>query len=292
MNRWLKTGAVSSLALSIAALNILACSGSVAGETPVATAEGVATKAPLTTAAHGHVKLAAEALGEVPLRADQRVQVEKLAVAADASQAAVRAARRDLMAALADQIAAGQVEKTALSAKIDAIGAAATGSQAAERAGLEQLHAILDANQRSLFADAFRDKIQARFQEGHHAGFGGMKARWAELNLTDDQQAQIKAIMHDEFSSQGHHGGGEWKGGMERGEKTLAAFKGEAFVLDQVAPAMDMRAKSSEMAGRFVDIAARVLPILTAEQRATAAQKLHARAAASETEEGASDPLL
>jgi Spy/CpxP family protein refolding chaperone len=294
MNRWLKSGAVSvSLALGVLALG--GCSGTVATEAPAQAADGVATKAPLTTASHGRIKLAAEALGEVPLRADQRAQIEKLAATADAGQTAVRTARRDLMAAIADQIAAGQIDKTALQPKIDAIGTAALSTQATERAGLEQLHGILDASQRSLFVDTLREKIQARWQEhaGHagHGGHEGMKARWAELNLSDAQEAQIKAIMKDEFSGTR----GEWKNGFDRGQKTLEAFKGDTFVMDQVAPAIDMRAKSTEMAGRFVDIATKVLPILTPEQRALAAQKLQARAAAAvapEVEEGAADPLL
>jgi Spy/CpxP family protein refolding chaperone len=293
MNRWLRSGAVSvSLALGVVALG--GCSGTVATEAPAAAADSVATKAPITTASHGHVKLAAEALSEVPLRADQRAQIEKLAATADAGQAAVRTARRDLMAAIADQIAAGQIDKNTLQPKIDAIGVAALGTQTTERAGLEQLHAILDASQRSLFVDTLRDKIQARWQEhAGHAGHGheGMKARWAELNLTDAQEAQIKAILKDEFSATR----GQWKDGFDRGQKTLEAFKGDAFVMAEVAPAVDMRAKSTEMAGRFVDIATKVLPILTPEQRALAAQKLHARATAAvtpEVEEGAADPLL
>jgi Spy/CpxP family protein refolding chaperone len=290
MNRFLKVSGVSvTLALAVLAT---ACGGSVASEAPAAAVDGVATKAPVATASHGHLKLAAEALGEVPLRADQRVQIEKLAVTAEAGQAAVRTARGALMSAIADQIATGQIDKTALQAKIDALGTAAASTQVVERAGLEQLHTILDASQRSLFVDTLRDKMQARFAEhaGHKGGhFGGMKARWAELNLSADQEAQIKTIMHDEFSAnRGERG--EFRGGFERGQKTLDAFKGDAFVLDQVAPAMDVRAKSTEMAGRMIDIASKVLPILTQDQKNIAVQKLRARAAAAETPEGEEGP--
>ena len=158
MNRLLRIGSVSvSLALTALAAG---CGGSVAAEAPTAPADVVATKAPVAVTAHGHVKLAGEALSEVPLRADQRAQIEHLAVDADARQAAVRAARQDLKLALADQVAAGQIDRTALQPKIDAIGTAALGAQTADRAALTQLHSILDASQRSLFVDALDEYVR------------------------------------------------------------------------------------------------------------------------------------
>jgi Spy/CpxP family protein refolding chaperone len=287
MNRLLRIGSVS-VSLALTALGA-GCGGSVATETPTATADVVATKAPVAVTAHGHVKIAGEALGEVPLRADQRAQIEKLAAAAETQQAAVHAARHDLMLALADQVAAGQIDRTALQAKIDAVATAALAVQTSDRAALTQLHSILDPSQRSLFVDALESKIHGHWHG--HGGMGGMgwKDRWAELNLTEAQTTQIQSILHESFAA--HKG--EWKGGLERGKNTLDAFKGDTFAIDQVAPAMDVRAKTTEMTGRFVDIAQKVLPILTADQRATAAQKLHARAAAApEGEEKAGDPLF
>jgi Spy/CpxP family protein refolding chaperone len=297
MNRWLLTGGLPvSLAL---AMSMLGCGGSVATEAPgstattVGVADAVATKAPIATPVHGHARLAAEALGEVPLRSDQRAQVEKLAATTATAESAVRAARRDLIAALADQMGQGQIDRSALQPKIDAIATAALSTHTTEQAGLQQLHGILDPGQRSLFVDTVRAKIQARWQEHgeHPRGMGGMKARWADLNLTEAQEAQIQSIMHDQFGS--HKG--EWKGAVERSERTLDSFKGEVFTPAE--PDVDVRAKASEMTGRFVDIAARVLPILTPEQRVTAVAKLRARAtkmgaSATEPEENAGDPLL
>jgi hypothetical protein len=71
------------------------------------------------------------------------------------------------------------------------------------------------------------------------------------------------------------------------------AFKGEAFVLDQVAPPVDVKAMTADRTGRFVEIAREVLPLLTPEQRAIAAEKLRERAAAvAPEEETPADPLL
>jgi hypothetical protein len=188
-------------------------------------------------------------------------------------------------------VASGQIDKTALQPKIDAIGTAAVAAQTGDRAALTQLHGILDASQRSLFVDALQSKIQGQWHSHMHAG-GGWKDRWADLNLTEAQQTQIESIVHSSFT--GHRG--EWKGGLDRGQKTLDAFRGDTFAIDQVAPAMDVQAKTAEMTSRFIGIAQQVLPILTADQRTLAAQKLQARAAATvatpEVEEKAGEPLF
>jgi Spy/CpxP family protein refolding chaperone len=307
MNRWLLTGAVPvSLALSLCVLGggVLGCSSAAVTEGQGTTAgtaaqgalaaDGVAAKAPVVANVHGRARLAAEALGEVPLRADQRAQIQKLAATAEAAETAVRAARRDLTLAIADEIGGGQIDRAALQPKIDAIAAAALSSHTIEETGLQQLHGILDAGQRSLFVDAIQAKIEAHRQGGgeHMRGMAGMKNRWADLNLSDEQEAKVEAIMQEQFAS---HPKGDWKAGFERGQKTLEAFKGDVFT--PPAPTVDVRAKTSEMTGRFVDIAARILPILTPEQRATAVQKLQARAAklgasAPDTEENPAEPLL
>ncbi len=286
MKRVFALGTVSvSLALSMLGAG---CGGSVAAEAPTATAEGVAVRAPLAVATHGHVKVVAEAIADVPLRSDQRAQIEKLATEADGRQVAVRAARHDLMLALADQVAGGQIDRTSLQPKIDAIGAAALGAQAGDRAALTQLHSILDSSQRSLFVDALESKFQDHGFAHMHMGGGAWKDRWAELNLTDAQVDQIQGVLHDTFAA--HHG--DWKAGMDHGHKTLEAFRGDSFAIDQIAPAMDVQAKTTEMSGRFIDIAQRVLPILTPEQRAVAAQKIHSHATAADGEEKAGDPLF
>jgi|HubBroStandDraft_2_1064218.scaffolds.fasta_scaffold117420_1 Spy/CpxP family protein refolding chaperone len=287
MNRVLRIGSVSvSLVLTMLAAG---CGGSVAVETPAATAEGAATKAAVAVNTHGHVKLAGEALSEVPLRADQRVQIEKLASDADSLQSAVRAAHHDLMGALADQVAAGQIDRTALQPKIDAIATAALGAQTADRAALVQLHGILDPSQRSLFVDTLESKVSGHGHGHMHMGGHSWQDRWADLNLTEAQTAQIESILHESFAS--HHG--DWKGAFANGKAMLEAFRGESFNIDQASPAMDVRAKTTERTGKLLDLAQRVLPILTADQRATASQKLKTRATATpEAEEKSGDPLF
>jgi Spy/CpxP family protein refolding chaperone len=280
--RWLTLGTASvALTLSLLAAG---CGGSVVAEGPTVTAEGAATKAPLVVSTHGHVKLVADALSEVPLRADQRALIEKLAADADGRQGAVHAARQDLLLALADQVAAGKVDRAALQPKVDAVGAAALGVQTADRAALAELHDVLDSTQRGQFADALIAQFHGH-GHGMHGGHGSWKERWADLKLTDEQTAQIETILHDSFAS--HHG--DWKGGMDHSQGVLDAFRSDAFAPESLAPATDVQAKSAEMHGRMIDLAERVLPLLTPEQRAIAATKLHERASG---EEKPGEPLF
>src|SRR5690349_8321288 len=92
-------------ALAVVPATVVACGGSV--EAPQ-TAAG-ATKAPVGTNTHGFVKVAGEALGEVPLRTEQRTELEKIATEADQRHAAMADGRKDLANTIADQIEKGTI---------------------------------------------------------------------------------------------------------------------------------------------------------------------------------------
>jgi hypothetical protein len=84
--------------------------------------------------------------------------------------------------------------------------------------------------------------------------------------------------------AQGHdgHGGPPWAEAKERGAKVMSAFKQDRFVMDEVAPAMDVAAKAQKMSDHLLGIVQAALPVLTAPQRAIAAQKLRDKAEALE----------
>jgi hypothetical protein len=108
--------------------------------------------------------------------------------------------------------------------------------------------------------------------------------RWAEdLQLSDEQRDRIKAVLAARFQAaqgRGDHPWAEMKGEHERGKQMLEAFKGDRFVLDEVAPAMDVKAKAAKMSDHILGVAETVLPILTAQQRAVAASKIREKAEA------------
>jgi Spy/CpxP family protein refolding chaperone len=250
-----------------------------------------AARAPVAQNAHGPLKVIGDALGDVPLTADQRTHIEQLAADADARHAEARAARKDLALSLAAQVQAGHIDRAALAPKLDALSAALQKAQPGDRSGFEQLHAILGADQRVAFVDALEAHI------GEH--MGAMRGQhplkqWAEdLKLSGDQKKQIRAALKAHFEAAGgpghedggpgHEGGwgphGHGKGdGHERGAKILAAFKQDRFVIDEVIPPKDISKQVAHMSDRFLGVAEAVLPILTPDQRNVAAQKLRERA--------------
>jgi hypothetical protein len=239
--------------------------------------------------AHGPLKVIGEALGDVPLTADQRTHIEQLAADADARHGDARAARKDLTMALAAQVEAGRIDRAALAPKLDALAAALQKAQPADRASFEQLHAILGSDQRVAFVDALEAHI------GEH--MGAMRdthplKQWADdLKLSEDQKTQIRTALKNSFGGHfgvpghegrpGHEGGRgphEHGDGHERGAKLLAAFKQDRFVIDEVVPAKDISKQVAHMSDRFLGIAETVLPILTPDQRKIAAAKLRERA--------------
>jgi Spy/CpxP family protein refolding chaperone len=214
----------------------------------------------------------------VALRPEQRAEIEKLAADAQARHEAGAEARKAAMLALAAQIERGSLDRAALQPKVDAIAAAWDRSRAADRAAIERLHAILDSDQRSDLVDAIEDGIRDRMQE--HAWHAPIVEKWAkDLGLTDDQKDQIRSALKTRFADQR---GGAWREGARKGKRALEAFKEDHFVLDEVAPPEDARAKAGEISGKVLGVVESVLPILTPAQRKIAADKLRARAAAGE----------
>jgi Spy/CpxP family protein refolding chaperone len=263
----------SILALSLAAFG---CGGTTADTSPQ-TAQSAATLAPVGAQTHGAVKLVGDALGDVPLRPDQRTELEKLAADAETRHQSIAPARKDLMEAIAVQIEAGKIDRTALQPKVDAAADAFAKVRDDDRAALERMHAILDASQRAKFVDALKARFEAK--RGEMKGKHGEMKQWAEdLKLTDAQRSQIKDAMRAQWKEGHEHGEGhpmtEMKAHHENAQKVLEAFKGERFVIDEVAPKKDARAMAAKMSGHFIGMAETVMPILTAEQRTIAAQKL------------------
>jgi Spy/CpxP family protein refolding chaperone len=277
---------VVSLAIALA-VPALGCGGTVASEPPV-TADTATTRAPIVAAAHGPVKLFGEALGDVPLTTSQRAAIERLASDAESRHAGARTAHQDLLTTLAAQVEAGAVDRAALQPKLDAVAAAMRASQPADRTAFEQLHAILTPDQRSAFVDAVEAHAQALKSQAH--GAHAMK-QWADdLQLSDDQKAQIKAAMMDRFHNAKHESPAaagaldEKSGGKTSGPAIMAAFKQDRFVFDEVAPSRDPGAMVGHASDHLLGVAEVAVPLLTPAQRAIAAQKLREKAASPEAD--------
>ncbi len=295
------TAFVFALAGSI--IPLAACSGSATVGEPSTTASSTTTTAPLNVSVHGPAKRVADALGQVPLRADQRTTIEQMAKDAEARMAPAAKAREDLVLAIADQVQAGAIDRTALQPKIDAVASAHLAVQPANRAAFEKLHDLLTSEQRTAFVAALQNHPHEHQGKGGE-GFRGRLAKWAtDLNLTQDQQNQIHEKIQARFQAHlaGAMTGADQSGAVQDGhmmwrghemhaqwEKTLEAFKGDKFSMDAVAPIpADAKNGANEFAGHMLNMVETALPILTPEQRTIVATKLRTRAAKLDEEENA-----
>lgn len=197
-----------------------------------------------------------KALAEVPLRPDQRTAIEALAQAAEARHAPMAADRRDLMLAVADQVEAGNVDKSALQPRIAKVTADAAAVRDEDRAAIVKLHDLLDADQRSAFVDA----LETKRGSGH--GLSKMKQLADDLKLTDAERGQVRSLLRGSMKDlHGEH----------HGKEMLEAFRQDRLDLDKVAPPKDL---ASIHGDRVASLAEKVLPILTADQRKLAADKV------------------
>ncbi|HEY1691212.1 MAG TPA: Spy/CpxP family protein refolding chaperone [Polyangiaceae bacterium] len=273
------------LALPLAAALAFAsagCSGTAGTEPIAASPEGATTRAPVAQNAHGPLKVMGDALGDVPLTASQRAAVESLATDAENRHAAARAAHKDLALAIAGQVQAGAIDRAALQPKIDAVVAAMKAAQPGDRAGLEQLHAILTPDQRTAFVDAVRARMSQHKGAGAMREHHGLKQWATDLGLSDEQRSQIKDGLKQHFQAKmaAGHEGAPWGEAKEHGHAVMEAFKGDRFVMNEVAPPHDVAQMSQKMTDHLLGIAEVALPILTPQQRTLAAQKLRDRAEA------------
>ncbi len=266
------------LALKLAlAVPVLGCAGS-AASAQAASPESATTRAPLAQTLHGPAKIMGEALGEVPLTVSQRTRIEGMARDFETRHTIAQTARKDLMLALAAQVEAGHIERGALQPKLDTLSTALQNARPADRASLEELHALLSADQRAAFVDA----LQSRMAQGKNEGRGHHPLKqWADdLKLSEDQRAQIRTALHSRTEATEHDRDGEHPhaDANRHGAKVLAAFKEDHFVLDEVAPAKDTTKSVGKMSDHVIGLAEVAVPVLTPDQRATAAQKLRERA--------------
>lgn len=256
--------------------------------------DGTATKAAVAVNSHGMVKMVGNALAEVPLRADQRTTIEKLASDAEARHQSTLTARTALANAVAAQVESGTIDENALQPQIDALVASMEASRPADMAAFQQLHDTLDASQRQAFIDAFHAQMKAAHEahEGHH-GHGAKLEEWATvLNLTDAQKDQIKTSMQNELAAHKQDFAGkmaDMKAEHDKRKHALDNFAADDFKAADAMPAPS-KEQAQEMSAHMIRIVQVVLPTLTPEQRKLAADKIRAKGASQEGE-GAPAPL-
>jgi Spy/CpxP family protein refolding chaperone len=209
------------------------------------------------------------------LTASQRQRIEALVAGEKAAHANIAQARTALVSALADRVAAGSVDDVALAPNVQAVEGAIAADEPGDRAALEKLHAILTPAQRTELVS----KVESRGTHGRPATEAGppRKGMWGQaLNLSDAQKQQIATNMKSIGGPAVDRS--VWQEARESHTRVLEAFKGNRFVMNEIAPARDPRLVDQGVE-RMVRMAKASAPVLTQDQRVTAAAKLRTMAA-------------
>jgi Spy/CpxP family protein refolding chaperone len=216
------------------------------------------------------------ALGTVSLTADQKSQLETVESTLHTQFAPVRAARVALRSAIADQVATGNLNPTALATPLANLAQAAASTKPAVQAAANALYATLTPTQREQLVAAMKQQREAFDGQGHlHAHHARLKKLAAELNLTSDELASIRAAMKAQWA--GHTKGelGQQFSGRRQRMQTLAlAFTGPAFDAAALDVGSGLATRAEQGPEHKVKMLSVMLPILTADQRQQLAQIL------------------
>jgi hypothetical protein len=245
---------------------------------PVAEASQASEGAPAEAgAARG---LLGKSLEKLDLRPDQKAAVEKIRASLRAQAEPVRAARQGFVIALADEVAAGNVDEAGLAGPIAGLSRAAEGFEPALRSSLASLHAALDPAQRSALV-AEIGAHRGRFHGGpghrgwHRRGLHRRLERLArQLALTADQLATIRARVEAQGPREGAEPPREERGRMRA---VAEAFPGDAFDPAALGVGKELPSEATARATREVKFYQAVVPALDASQRSKLADSIRSK---------------
>jgi hypothetical protein len=233
--------------------------------------EGASDVATDPTAGTWRTDLLRAALELSSLTAGQKDKIQTLVDQKKIASSNIHAAHAQLLEALADAVESGKANAVALAPKVRAVVTAIRASEPADRHLLEDLHATLSPDQRNALAS----RLEAPTQTAHQKSAEERRLGWvSSLVLSSAQESQIEGNVRARYEGPEPDEQDEMR--AER-MSVLEAFKGDAFVMDQVVPP-----KSEDDIERWVNhavvLAAAATPVLTAEQRTAAASILRTRA--------------
>ncbi len=217
--------------------------------------------------------LLGQALADVTLRADQRTMVDAIKKEAGLKHAAVKKTKKIVLETLAAQIGAGKFDRAAMQQSVDEMMLATMEEAKAHRIALDKLHALLDKTQRAQLATAIDARLTADTDD-KHAIREEMRRLVDVLKLTPDQRKKVASFFKDQNKDDSEHG----VQAKEREHKMLEAFKGDKYDADKVLPMSAVRSHAQQEVARLLSVVQHILPVLTPEQRAIAAEMLLDRA--------------
>jgi Spy/CpxP family protein refolding chaperone len=259
--------------VAFAALGLV---GAIAGPAAAASAsDAAATAAPAATTQPSHdiVRMIGDALAEVHLRPDQAAAVDKLYKQVRPLQDEADGIMQTLLLALADQVQAGHVDDEALDPTIEAAAVARKGLIVAIRGSLEQLHLILDPDQRTDFVDA----LEARIHEvlAANAPERRFEDLATELSLNDVQKQEVHDALDQLVTMM--------RAAQREAHQVLEALRGDTFSLEQIQPERDILPKVEARVEMIVEAAESITDVLDSAQQAKYADEIRKLAHAQES---------
>lgn len=255
---------VSSVALSTAFLGGVA-SADQATATGSCSGTGATAEAAPSQSHHG--RLAREILAQLDLTPQQKASVESIARITKEQDHNMHVAGKKLAAAIADQLARGNIDANALAPEVNAFADAAQCHAPAMQAALDELHRVLDHDQRNKLVDLV---------EQHLSGAGNVltSERWIggfgeRLGLNDQQKAEFQTVLRKYEPTIRQH--------REIFHKLLEAFRNDSFSAANAMPSYDPQQHARQMAQEMIDLAQSASRILTPQQRQVAARMLESR---------------
>ena len=257
----------------------IGCGGTSANTTPTVTAGRTAASDDEPTAGllehhryhhHGGVTLfIAMSLDTLGVSPEERAAVERIRTDLHARMEPARAAEQELLAALADGVAAGTVDTARVDAALAKVTATAAAVHDASADALNELHALLSAPERAALVDkveahwAVWQSANAADAAASHAG-DRLATLAADLELTSDQVDKIRAGLDERTKI------------MPLDSREIdahlrafgAAFQGEKFDARTLTTANSANAHMVGWgAARMAHFVEDVNPVLTPEQR-------------------------
>jgi Spy/CpxP family protein refolding chaperone len=209
----------------------------------------------------------------------RRPQVEKIQSDLTARLAPVRDAEKTFIQALADGVAAGNVDPAKVDAAIAPLAAASAGALDAITDALNQLHALLSPEERSALVDKVQSHWAVWREVNSDAAPGGREPGGRLARLTEDLALSPDQVDKISAAARAANGGStptfdpkEMEGHLQTFAK---AFASDSFDAKSIIAARDANGRvvgqgATRMA-RFIEAAT---PILTPDQRAKLAGNL------------------
>jgi Spy/CpxP family protein refolding chaperone len=220
------------------------------------------------------IALSLDTLGSEPQKQDQVRQIQSTL---RQQMRPARDAERNVLAALADGVASGQVDNARLSAAVNQEATEAASIHEASLDALNQLHQILSPEERA----ALLEKVRAHFEV------------WRQVNADDDEAAPHSHLQHlaralrlspdqvqrIEGALRSNGSGHRDPTAIERRVQAFeTAFSGDSFDARALQANRPDPAQFATPAERMVRFYEAVTPVLTQEQRQTLANRLRDRA--------------